>query len=204
MTTIKIFIGSFLILILLSACGNKQTDNNATAKQETPEALQSDKINLRSYGRSGNLTDELYQELVSKNPELEKLEDDLEAFGSKLNELEENFQKYDSKSTRYYNSTNHKAAAITDSLLKIKIIALIASSNKKYTAKTEELNSLLKQISNNGATLSDHHAVLKIVTTLPIIEKYQNDYIPEKQEFKGLINQQEHLILRTDSLTPKY
>ena len=137
-------------------------------------------------------------------PALKKLEDDIDAFEPKPNDIKDKFNKYDSKSNSYYSSSNYKASAISDSLLKAKIISLITASNKKYTNKTAELNSLLKQISKNGATLNDHHSVLKIVLTIPIIEKYQDDNKPSKKEFKDLISEQEKLILKTDSLTPKY
>ncbi len=204
MTKIKKFIGTVFIFTLLFSCGNKETGDNATTKQETPEALQDDKLEIKSYSRSGDLTEELYQELVGKNPALKKLEDDLDAFRPKPKELTDKFNKYDSKSNSYYSSANYKAAAITDSLLRMKIFSLITTSNKQYSTKTAELNSLLKQISKNGATLNDHHSVLKIVLTLPMIEKYQDDNKPDKKEFKNLIKQQEDLIERTDSLTPNY
>jgi len=86
----------------------------------------------------------------------------------------------------------------------MKIIELITTSGKKYTSKTAEINSLIKLISKNGSTLNDQHIILKIVLTLPLIEKYQDDNKPNKKEFKDLINEQEKLILRADSLTPKY
>lgn len=204
MTNFRNIFGTIFILTLLISCGGGQTDNNNPTKQETPKALQDDKLEIKSYSRSGDLTEELYQELVGKTPALKKLEDDLDAFRPKPNELNDKFNQFDSKSNSFYSSANYKATAITDSVLRKKIISIIMTSNKKYTSKTAELNSLLKQISNNGATLNDHHSVLKIVLTLPIIEKYQDDNKPNKKEFKDLINQQEKLILRTDSLTPKY
>ena len=204
MTRIKNFIGTIFILTLLLSCNNKRTDNNATTKQETPQALQDDKLEIKSYSRSGDLTEELYKELVDKTPALKKLEDDLDAFRPKPIELSDKFNKYDSKSNSYYNSANYKATAISDSLLRMKILALITTSSKQYSAKTVELNSLLKQISKNGATLNDHHSVLKIALTLPIIEKYQDDNKLDKKEFKNLIKQQENLIEKTDSLTPNY
>ena len=203
MTNFKNFFGTIFILTLLFSCGGGRTNDNAT-KQETPKALQDSKLEIKSYSRSGDLTEELYQELVDKTPALKKLEDDLDAFRPKPNDINEKFNQYNSKSNSYYSSANYKATAITDSLLRMKIVALITTSNKQYSTKTAELNSLLQQISKNGATLNDHHSVLKIVLTLPIIEKYQDDNKPDKKEFKNLINEQENLILRTDSLTPKY
>jgi hypothetical protein len=79
-----------------------------------------------------------------------------------------------------------------------------AASSNKYAAKTAELNSLLKQISKNDATMSDHHTVLKIVLTLAMIEKYQDDNKPKTAACKDVIDRQQRLISRTDSLTPKY
>jgi predicted transcriptional regulator len=202
MKNFRNILGTILISVMLLSCGG-QTDKEPT-KQETPQALQDEKLDIKSYGRSGDLTEELYQELVDKMPALKKLEDDIDAFEPKPNDIKDKFNKYDSKSNSYYSSSNYKASAISDSLLKAKIISLITASNKKYTNKTAELNSLLKQISKNGATLNDHHSVLKIVLTIPIIEKYQDDNKPSKKEFKDLISEQVKLILQTDSLTPKY
>lgn len=204
MTKFKKIIGTVFILTLLFSCGNKQTSDNSTIKQETPKALQDDKLEIKSYSRSGDLTEELYQELIGKNPALKKLEDELNAFRPKPNEITNKFNNYDSKSNSYYSSANYKAAAIKDSLLRMKILSLITTSNKQYTTKTAELNSLIKQIAENGATLNDHHSVLKIVLTLPMIEKYQNENKLDKKEFKNLIKQQEDLIERTDSLIPNY
>jgi predicted transcriptional regulator len=196
--------GTIFILTLLVSCGGGRTESDKIPKQEIPKALQDNKLEIKSYSRTGDLTEELYQELVDKTPALKKLEDDLDAFIPKPGDLNEKFQQYDSKSNSYYSSANYKASAITDSLLRVKIIELITASNKKYSTKTAELNSLLKQISKTGASLNDHHSVLKIVLTLPLIEKYQGDNNPNKKEFKDLIKQQENLILQTDSLTPKY
>jgi len=204
MARIKNFMRTIFILTLLLSCDNKRMDNNATTKQETPVALQDDKLEIKSYSRSSDLTEELYQELVDKTPALKKLEDDLDAFGPKPIELTDKFNKYDSKSNSYYSSANNKATAISDSLLRMKILALITTSSNQYSAKTAELNSLLKQISKNGSTLNDHHSVLKIALTLPIIEKYQDDNKLDKKEFENLIKQQENLIEKTDSLIPNY
>lgn len=196
-----------ILTLLLSCGGGGQTDNNKLEKQETPKALQNDKLEIKSYGRyssSRDLTEELYQELVDKTPQLKKLENDLAAFRPKPYDLSEKFNQYNSKSNSYYGSVKYKVTAISDSLLRMKIIALISTSRKKYVSKTTELNSLIKQISKNGSTLNDQHEILKIVLTLPLIEQYQDDNKPNEKEFKDLIKEQGKLILRADSLMPKY
>ena len=96
---------------------------------------------------------------------------------------------------------NSQVSDISDSTLKKKIVALLIKSSSQHSNNTEELTSLIKQISQNSSTLKDHYSVLKIVLTLPLIEKYQKDNLPNKGEFKMLIKEQEKLIKQIDSLS---
>lgn len=204
MTNLRFNFATIVILMLLVSCVGEQTDKNQRSAAETPKALQDNKVDLKSYSRSGDLVEQLYGELVDQTPELKKLEDDFVELSPKRAELNEKFLQYGMKSNHYYSTANNNASAVTDSLLRKKMIALITASQTKYTTKTTELNSLLAQMAKNGTTLSDHHAVLKIVLTLPIIEKYQSDHRPDAKEFKELMGQQENLLERTVHLTPKY
>lgn len=193
-----------LLSITMFSCGGKRTENKP-AGQETPKALQDDKLELKSYSRSkSDLTEELYQELVDKSPELKKLEDNLIGLNSKTSDLEMKFNTYNQKSDSYYNSANEKASSISDSLLRKKILALITNSQNQYSNKTALVNSLRKLISDNSSTINDSYSVLKIVLTLQLIEKYQNENLPDKKDFKEFIKEQEKLIQQTVSLTPKY
>lgn len=189
-----------VILILVSGC-SRHTNNE---DKDTPKALQNNSSEVKSYRGSSDLVEELYKELVDKSQSLKKLEDSIEAIRPQINEAESAFSKYDSKSKDYYNSANSQANGISDSVLKQKIQGIISVSNTKYSSRTSELNSLEKIISRQDATLSDYHIVLKIVLTLPIIEKYQKDNMIQPQEFKALINKQLELINSVKKMTPTY
>jgi len=202
MKNISNILGSFYMVLILVSCGDKKADNKILSQQETPKALEDSKIDYKSYSRSGDLVDELYQEIVDNSPALQKLENDYEDF--KYAEVKDVFNNYHLKSNGYYNAANYKTTSITDSLLRQKINELLSSSHKNYTSKTSEFDSFIKQIDQNGSTLKNHHNVLKIVLTLPFIEKYQADKMPDKKPFQDLIKQQKNLILQTDSLTPKF
>ena len=203
-TTTK-YILTVVILVVLSSCGGRKTDNNKTVNKETPKALQDEKSVVSSYKRSANdLLDELYTDLAGKTPALKKLEADINLFRVKPNEIENDFNVFDNKSDNYYNSASYKAKEISDSALRKKIETIITNSKNKYSYKISELNSLIKQINKDKATLNDHHTILKILTTLPIIEKYQTENLPDKKEFRSIFMEQYKLIQRTDSLTPKY
>ena len=190
-------------LILLFSCNEPQRETDMKQpEKENPKPLQTDESAIKSFRGQHDLTQELYDELVSKNADLQKLEKDIEDFNP--NTASEKYFTYDNKSTNFYNSADEKSTSINDSLLRKRILSLILTSKDKYQNRTNELKSILKHISQNKLTLNDHHVVLKIILTLPLIEKYQKDNIPDKNEFNSLDTEQQKLIKRTDILTPKY
>jgi hypothetical protein len=186
---------AFFTIILLS-CGNGDVDQNQSNKEETPKALQNNKLDIgssRLYG-SEDLTEELYQELVDKTPQLKKLEEEIKLHHPEKVKLMATFEDYDGKSNQYYSSANQKAAAIKDSVLRQKIKALIDSKESKYAESNSHLADLLEQMTENGHSINDQHLVLKIAFTLPLIEKYQEENRPNKQAFEEFIAKQKKLI----------
>jgi hypothetical protein len=198
---------SIYILILLSLtvliyCGSKP--DTTTTAQEIPKALQEERLEI-SYKRSGdNLMEELYKELVDKTPELKKLEDDIDTYKPQLGELKEEFDNYDTKSNQYYSSSEYRITSIADSSLRKRLEIVLTSSKKQYLTNKEELNSLLRLLQENDVALHDHHIALKVMLTLPIIERYQTENLLNKTGFKELIKEQRTLIKATDELTPKF
>lgn len=192
-----------LSLILLTACGGNES-NNENPKNEVPKALQEEagsKI-LGRYRSHDELTGELYQELVSKNTELKNLETDLENFNA--SDTLNIFYNYNGKSEDYYQAANNQANFIKDSVLKNKILNLIKKSDEKYTEKTTRLNQLVKTIHQKKSDINDYHNALKIVLTLPIIKKYQDENLPEKSPFEKVIKDENLLIEKIKKSTPKY
>ena len=82
-------------LIILTSCGGKET-NDENPRNEIPEALQEGSIDLKRYSKGNNLTEELYQELVTNNQELKKLETEIDEFNPQG--TKDKFYKYDRKS----------------------------------------------------------------------------------------------------------
>lgn len=201
----KYLLSSFLIstiFILVSCDRSKQENRNSNV--ENPEALQ-DNIKLKNLTkRGGNLVDDLYSELAEKTPELKKLETELEAFQETPSETQNIFQNYDGKSNRFYENATGFANQITDSLSKKRILAFIKKSNEKYDSESKELKELVKQISNSQNSIQDNHNILKIVLTIPLIEKYQKENLPKKNEFLEIIAKQKALNKKIKQKTPKY
>jgi hypothetical protein len=203
MKSIALQLIAIVSFTLLLSCGSTPQQNAPQPKQETPEALKDNgELDIKSYSRSSNLVEELYQELLGKNPELKKLENQLNDNWSNSNQTTEKFTAYNTKSTNYYNAAENTASTITDTVLQKKVLAFIKSSNKQYDNKTAQLNSLLTQISLNNASINDHHAMLKIFLTLPLIESYQNSNIPNKKDFADYIKNQQQLIDKINKALP--
>jgi hypothetical protein len=190
---------------LLLSCGEKKQDTVVPLTHDTPEALQDNKLEIKSYGRSSkDLVEELYAELMEQDASLKKLEEDLNTHRQRPGELNDAFNHYHSKSTDYYVSANQKTEVIHDSVLKQKINAFIKRSNQQYSKKTVKANELLSQISENNLSIQDQHLALKIVLTMPLIEKFQSgNAIPENQ-FKDLIKEQNELLKEMDKLSPEF
>lgn len=189
-----------LLLIVFISCGGKET-NKEKPKNEIPEALNEESVDWKRYSNN-NLTEEIYQELVSNNLELKNLETEIDQF--KPQDTKDKFNKYDIKSINYYQSAQKQAELITDSITKNKILNLIKKSNEKYVGKTAELIGILKSIDEKEKSINNYHNILKIVLTIPIIEKYQNENLPAKTEFNNLLNKENKIIEKTKKLTPKY
>lgn len=191
---------SLVFFVSFTAC-NKQEEKKAI---ETPAALSDEKVELKSYNRSNDLMNELYKELVEQSPELKRLEDNLNAYYGKPNEIHQLFDTYNSKSNSFYSSAEYASTAINDSLLRQKINRILTKSKAQQEKKSAGIKALLNAIDKKDVSIKDRHVELKIMLTLPIIEKFQNENLPSQGEFKALIKEQAQLIKQTDSICPKY
>lgn len=194
----------FAFLFFLIACTEKKPGPLRTTTEVTPESLGDNDERMKSYSGIDELYEQLYLELVKINPELEKLENDIKDYNNLPDQVATSFDTYKNKSNRYYQSARFKAASISDSTLRIQITNLLEKSASRFSASSNELNSLLKQIKENDHSIHDKHTVLKMVLSLSMLEKYQVDNKPDKKPLTDLIKAQKVLAQQVDSLTPDF
>lgn len=199
MNYIKPFLFSLCIGLLLAACGEAEK----ARKPETPKSLQDNSISISS-SRSYNAVDDLYIGLLDKNPALKKLEEEMVNMKAKATQVTKNFYNFDNKSKAYYNEADYQAASMKDSLLQKKLLAAIDSSKNQYAAKSAELRSIVSQIADNSTQLNDRHSALKILLTLPVIENFQTQQLPNNNGMNELILIQNNLLIKIDSLTSSH
>ncbi len=200
--TTKIYISTILVLTLASCNSNRTQDK---PKQETPKALEdnsfsSEIISKRSYD---DLVESLYNELVSKNIDLKTLEDKIDELDKGRRDTTDLFDKFTENNQSYFSSADNHISEIKDSFLRDKMKVLIANNLAKYESSIAKHKELLKIIDSKNMTISDLHNILKIVKTLPLIEKYQSDNFPNTKSLEGYIKRQDESIKLADKLTKK-
>lgn len=200
--TTKIFISTIFVLTLVS-CNNTRTQDKP--KQETPIALEDKTSSFGLVSKRGydDLVESLYSELVSKNIDLKKLEDKIDELNKSKNDTTNLFDQYNEKNQSYFNAANEHVAEIKDSLLRDKMRTLISKNLTKYNSSIVRHNDLLKIIEAKNLRIEDLHNILKIVKTLPLIEKYQHDNLPSIKPFEGYIKRQDETIKLADTLIKK-
>lgn len=62
-----------------------------------------------------------------------------------------------------------------------------------------ENKALLKQVESKSIVLNDIHTALKVVSTLPVIEKYQKGYLPDSKPLQGLLKQADEVTNETEA-----
>lgn len=206
--TTQALLSAFLLALILIACGAGQNRNESDVAETTDvadvlEGESSDySINLLKSGRHyENLVDKLYKELLSDSEDLKKLEKSIDETNNKASELRGDFFEYDKKSESYYSSALHYTSSISDTLLKQEIVKVIEAHNESYKRKTSQLNNLLENIHGKEISLKDHHIILKLMMTLPMIENYQDVKKPSQDDLKDLIKALEKVIDQTKEVS---
>ncbi|MBC9913056.1 hypothetical protein [Chitinophaga varians] len=194
---------SAIFAFILTSCGNNHTSDKP--QQEAPKALE-DKNSFEVASKlrySEDLMEDLYNELASKDVELKRLEEQINDLNSSKHDSLKLFERFDQKIQSYFRSADNQALKIKDSLLREKMKILIAGTLAKYDLGSAKHHDLLKTIPINDAKISDLHTVLRIVRTLPVVEKHQQDNLPTTRQLEGFIRQQQQTINLIDTLIKK-
>jgi len=197
---------SLLIMMFCSACDNRP-DNTQPKQGEVPAPLadKSSEFNIMSKGIRGNsLVDLIYSDLLEKDPGLQKLEEELSGFEkAKIDSLKA-FDVYNDKSQNYYSSAERALLNISDTVLRVRLKALLANSESRYKLKIAKFTMLEKDIASKDSIIKDYRQTLKIVATLPIMEGYQGKSIPDIKSAAEMAKQAAKLKYKTIKLAEQY
>jgi hypothetical protein len=197
-----IYVTTFILFSFVSC---KRPGNEPAASPGTPAALQekssSSEIGLSKSRNDDDLVESLYAELLEKNPKLKELEKTIDDLNDQKSDSGKIFGKYDSKNISYYNAAQQHMGTISDSILRLRIKAIIDNSLNKYNNNVARHKNLISMINSKDITLENLHIVLKIVKTLPVMEKYQIENLPSTKPMERVVHNFDKAIQQTDSLT---
>ena len=148
-----------------------------------------------------DMVDELYSQAVKQNENLETIEDDIEKFYKKKSEALEKYNSYTAYNNRYYTDARANAASIADTATRQKAYALITKVENRYKAKTAGWQATIASLNKNEKELKDLHTLLKIVVTEPLMEKYQNNNLPESGKANEANSDLQQLIQKIKAIT---
>lgn len=191
-----------LVCVITFCCiACKRTAQPHEPKKETPKALKERVFDrtLSSNSRE-NLLEPIYDELVEKDTALAALEKEIERLRKERVDSLKPFSTFDDKNDSYYADAFSYTGNISDSILRLKIKTLIEDSRKNYNTAIQKHLALLHAVSTKDTSLDDLHIVLKLVTTLPVIEQYQKDEIPATNTIEHLLKHYDNAIQKVTTV----
>ncbi|PQJ09203.1 hypothetical protein CJD36_020675 [Flavipsychrobacter stenotrophus] len=194
-----------VLLLSASSCGDRLPKPKAETPTHTPKVLKNDEPSYTRFSKrsSSDLVDELYSEMVEKNPQLKKLEGNIQMLNEGRTDSAAAFNNYAEKNSTYYAAANSHAGQIIDSVLRKKVKDMIVSSVSDYNAITAKHDALLNIIDAKSTSLKDLHVALKIVKTLAVIHKYQTEDLPSIMPIEHYLQQQNEAIKQADMMLKK-
>jgi formyltetrahydrofolate synthetase len=138
----------------------------------------------RGNGGYKDLVEELYRQAVKQTDNLESIEDGIDKFYKKKNEAVEKYNSFIAYNNRYYEDAKSNAAAITEAATKQKAMDIIQKSEENYQKKMADWKTSIAALNANEKELNDLHALLEIMITAPLIEKYQTTGFPDNSKLK--------------------
>ena len=185
-----------LLLLIFCSC-------SARKRQQPPAILEGKKIDVSSiYKKKGaDLVEALYDELLAQSEELKKLDSEIKTMQASLPDSMEAFKTYHEKSVQYYELAEKKASGITDTALRKSLLEYIDRSRQSYRDSIAFHTSVDSLIQRRSATINNLHQALKLMSTLPVIEEFQQSNRPDTFDATGLTQRLDELIAKLDSVT---
>ncbi|WP_426327492.1 hypothetical protein [Pedobacter sp. R-06] len=191
-------------LLICTAFSCQDVERPTKSKDDTPTALaEEESYNIVSKRGREDLIDNLYAEIIAKDLVLKKVDDNIREIEDGKNDSLKKFNSYDEKNQDYFFSANAHVKEIQDSVLRKTLTALIAKNMEAYKVRTLQYKKLARSIDTKTSSLNDLSLALKISRTLPLIEKYQKENLPDNKSILNLSSKIDQTIKLADTLYKK-
>jgi len=194
---------STIILLLLFAIYSCKYDEQYKPKKSKgiPNALQERSVEVnRLKQKDTDLVEILYNELLDKDPSLKQLENEITKLQENQSDSLKTFTLYNNNNKEYYAIYQKHLDDIKDSALRRQVKKILDSSMRAYKKKFFEHQKVFDSTSEMYNALSDVHWILKLSRTLAVMEKYQDENMPDTTSLKRTMQQLTNTIQKTDSI----
>lgn len=196
---IKIII---LMALFFSSCTGRNQSQNQIPNPE--KAIESENILSETFKRGGeDYLVKLYHEILRTDTTFQNLENLFQQVAGSQEDSLQTFTDYQTKNTEYYKTADRYASNIQDSILKQHIYKLITSSDTLFKQKMQMHTAFAKQIQKQNLYLHDLHQALMIYSTIPLIQQYQLQNIPQINSLKSFLTDQKELSQKLETLIEK-
>ena len=189
-----------LLLFFLFSCKEKEEYKPQKSKG-IPNALQERSVEVnRLKQKDTDLVEVLYNELLDKDPSLKQLENEINKLLENQQDSLKVFTLYNNNNKEYYAIYQKHLDDIKDSVLRRQVKKILDSSMRAYKKKFIEHQKVFDSTSDMYNALSDLHWILKLSKTLAVMEKYQDENLPDTASLKRTMLQLNGTIQKTDSM----
>lgn len=185
-----ISIGFLLVSILSCKNSNRSGFDHIDVKEEVQHA----KEFVKSYSRSTDILEDMYQNVIKKNKDLDDIENSMHEVNELVHASKREFNNYNNISHEYYNAALTKVQSLSDSVLKLKLQMALKLSESRYQAYISNLTTPLKQIDTNENIIRDYHLAMKVIMTMPELERIQKETKVKDSLMKATMNNQQKLL----------
>lgn len=185
----RILSSLFVLFLGFFACESSVKNENIpveTVQEKTPEALSGSSYSSGIKSRRGDILQTLYLEALENDPKLKDLSEAFSLLNTKKTDSLNKVNNYLQQSSQYYQSASYYAGSIADSVVRSTTLSLLARHEEQYKKRIADITINKEKLEELNLLLEDYHRLLKIAVTLPMIENFQRNEMPESDGLKKL------------------
>lgn len=174
-------------------------DSRSSDSQEVPKAFKddylSDSFTKGRYGKKA-IIDQLFIEAIENDIKLKTLYEELITINAAKHNALEDFNAYRTNTLNYFSEANRLSTSLNDEVLKKRAMEMLHLMQDSYTESISELKSKEDIIDEYEAEVNDRHTLLKLITSMQMMEDYQSRNLPKAAPVDEMIIRYE--VLKTD------
>ncbi|MCU0333585.1 MAG: hypothetical protein MUF62_00890 [Chitinophagaceae bacterium] len=165
-----------LLLVLATSC---RQGPQAPQPAGTPAALQAPSSSLtKRYSGSGNLVDEIYDELAEADTALQATDRSIRRALAACRDTLAVYQLYQEKTSEWLNAARLEIKAIGDSSMRQQWQQRLAVFEQAQLQRTAALQQQVDVATQLKQQLNDYYRALKLQVSMKSIERYQQQALP--------------------------